>query len=185
MHTTQRISDQPNPPVFLVAMATAQGAAAEAAREGDVVGADGPQPAAPVASGGVARRAKKPRIDLDDTIAAARAAMQKAQKEVAEARRAARNERRKKQRLVKKAGTLSADDLERIAVLKRCGLGSRPVAPEATAASSAAGSEQPCAAAASAATAGSLHPADEPSMRNTASDHTPARSDEEVDADRS
>ena len=67
-------------------------------------------------------RAKRPRIDYDDSIAQARAAMVKAQKDVADARRVARNERRKKQRLVRKAAALSADDLERIAVLKRCGL---------------------------------------------------------------
>ena len=85
------------------------------------------------------RRAKRPRIDLDDSIAQAKAAMQKAQKEVAEARRLARNGRRKKQRLVKKAGNLSADDLERIAVLKRCGL-VQPTSPPTTAPSSAASS---------------------------------------------
>ena len=67
-------------------------------------------------------RPKRPRIDYDESIAQARAAMVKAQKSVAEARRVARNERRKKQRLVKKAASLSPDDLERIAVLKRCGL---------------------------------------------------------------
>ena len=67
-------------------------------------------------------RSKRPRIDLDDSIQQAREAMKAAQKEVAEARRLARNERRKKQRLLKKAVILSADDLERIAVLKRCGL---------------------------------------------------------------
>jgi hypothetical protein len=67
-------------------------------------------------------RTKRPRIDLDESIEQARAAMQAAQKRVAEARRVARNERRKKQRLLKKAVSLSPDDLERIAVLKRCGL---------------------------------------------------------------
>ena len=41
-------------------------------------------------------RAKRPRIDLDDSIAQARAAMTKAMKDVQEARRVARNERRKK-----------------------------------------------------------------------------------------
>ena len=41
---------------------------------------------------------------------------------VNEARRAARNERRRKSRLMKKAATLTPEDLERIAVLKRCGL---------------------------------------------------------------
>lgn len=41
---------------------------------------------------------------------------------MADARRNARNEKRKKQRLMKKASSLTAEDLERIAVLKRCGL---------------------------------------------------------------
>ena len=48
--------------------------------------------------------------------------MKAAQKSVAEARKIGRNERRKKQRLFTKAIGLSAEDLERIAVLKRCGL---------------------------------------------------------------
>ena len=87
--------------------------------------------AAPEAAAGISEekastpskgRAKRPRIDYDESIAQARAAMVKAQKSVAEARRVARNERRKKQRLVKKAASLSPEDLERIAVLKRCGL---------------------------------------------------------------
>ena len=86
-----------------------------------------PPAAAPGASGEEApaptkARAKRPRIDYDESIAQARAAMVRAQKDVADARRVARNERRKKQRLVKKAAALSPDDLERIAVLKRCGL---------------------------------------------------------------
>ena len=85
-------------------------------------------------------RAKRPRIDLDDSIAQARAAMTKAMKDVQEARRVARNERRKKQRLVKKAGILSAEDLERIAVLKRCGFGPLSSGTSTATASSAASS---------------------------------------------
>ena len=94
-------------------------------------GAGDQDSAAPAAAAGISGeeastptrgRAKRPRIDYDESIAQARAAMVKAQKSVAEARRVARNERRKKQRLVKKAASLSSDDLERIAVLKRCGL---------------------------------------------------------------
>ena len=38
------------------------------------------------------------------------------------ARTTSRNNRKAKQRLIKKAGKLSPEDLERIAVLKRCGL---------------------------------------------------------------
>ena len=70
-------------------------------------------------------RSARPRIDLDESIAQARQAMKTAQKEVAQARREARNERRKKQRLIKKAANLIPEDLERIAMLKRCGLAER------------------------------------------------------------
>ena len=89
---------------------------------------------------GAKARAKRPCIDLDDSIAQARAAMTKAMKDVQEARRVARNERRKKQRVVKKAGILSAEDLERIAVLKRCGFGPSSGGTSTAAASSAASS---------------------------------------------
>ena len=68
------------------------------------------------------RRAKKPSIDLDAAIQEAAMAMKAAQKRVQQAKTLAKNERRKKQRLVKKAANLQVEDLERIAVLKRCGL---------------------------------------------------------------
>ena len=86
--------------------------------------ADAAAPAAdaPAQHGQKKERTKRPRIDLDDSISKAKQAMKAAQKSVAEARKVGRNERRKKQRLLKKAIGLSADDLERIAVLKRCGL---------------------------------------------------------------
>jgi len=48
--------------------------------------------------------------------------MKNAKKLEAEAKKLMRNEKRKKQRLMKKASNLTPDDLERIAVLKRCGL---------------------------------------------------------------
>ena len=67
------------------------------------------------------KRARKPAIDLDSAIRDAAAAMKAAQKKVQEAKTQAKNERRKKQRLLKKAASLNAEDLERIAVLKRCG----------------------------------------------------------------
>ena len=67
------------------------------------------------------KRAKRPAIDLDAAIQDAAAAMKAAQKKVNEAKAQAKNERRKKQRLLKKAASLNAEDLERIAVLKRCG----------------------------------------------------------------
>lgn len=92
-----------------------------------------PSAEAPTRDGPGKKRPKRPRIDLDDSISKAKQAMKAAQKSVAEARKVGRNERRKKQRLLKKAIGLSADDLERIAVLKRCGLdtskckGSAPV----------------------------------------------------------
>ena len=70
----------------------------------------------------VRKRQRAPRIDIDATIAAAQQEMQAAARAMAAARRQARNEKRKKQRLVRKAAGLSSQDLERIAVLKRCGL---------------------------------------------------------------
>ena len=76
------------------------------------------QPGSPQAK---KKRAKRPAIDLDAAIRDAAAAMKAAQKKVQEAKTQAKNERRKKQRLLKKAATLNAEDLERIAVLKRCG----------------------------------------------------------------
>ena len=47
-----------------------------------------------------------------------------ARKQVQQARVQAKLEKRKKQRLVRKASSLNVEDLERIAVLKRCGLAS-------------------------------------------------------------
>ena len=78
-------------------------------------------PQTPMQSGRAPRK-RKPPIDIDEHIAAARKSMKDAQKRVTAARAQARNERRKKQRLMKKAAALTAEDLERIAVLKRCGL---------------------------------------------------------------
>ena len=115
----------------------ASGKSEETAQKDGVVAAAG----APLSGKADAKaRAKRPRIDLDDSIAQARAAMTKAMKDVQEARRVARNERRKKQRLVKKAGILSAEDLERIAVLKRCGFGPLSSGTSTAAGSSAASS---------------------------------------------
>ena len=67
------------------------------------------------------QRIKKPTIDLDDAILRARTALKEAQKKVAAAKAEARNEKRRKQRLLRKASSLSVADLERIQVLKRCG----------------------------------------------------------------
>jgi hypothetical protein len=61
-------------------------------------------------------------IDIDLNIKAAREAMKAAAKAVSVAKANQRNEMRRKQRLMKKAAGLSSGDLERIAVMKRCGL---------------------------------------------------------------
>jgi len=68
------------------------------------------------------KRARAPRIDIDAAILKHMDEIKRASKLVNDARRAARNERRRKSRLMKKAATLTPEDLERIAVLKRCGL---------------------------------------------------------------
>ena len=158
-------------------MAAAPEPAPEAERRSEVVSTDGPEAPEVGATGRPAKRARKPRIDLDGSIANARAAMLKAQKEVSEARRIGRNERRKKQRLVKKASGLSPDDLERIAVLKRCGLGGPGMAhepPTFAPASSSAGSAQPSSAGSLAA---SEHPDDVQAVRSPAAEVTPRGSD--------
>ena len=128
------------------------------------------------------KREKRPRIDLDDSIALAKAAMQKAMKEVSDARRVGRNERRKKQRLIKKAGILSAEDLERIAVLKRCGL-YQPSSGSSTAASSSAPSSDTSTAPASAASSPALAPAAPPPDADVelAADASVAGSADELD----
>jgi hypothetical protein len=69
-----------------------------------------------------ATRKRKAPIDIDDHIATARQRMKEAQKQVSLARALARNEKQKKQRLMKKAATLTSEDLERIAVWKRSGM---------------------------------------------------------------
>ena len=64
----------------------------------------------------------RPEIDLDANIREARATIQRAQAALSQARQQAKADRRKKARLIRKACHLSPADLERIAVLKRCGL---------------------------------------------------------------
>ena len=79
----------------------------------------------PVASPKRAGRPKKgsrPKIDIDDEIDEANRLAEVTKKMMQAAKAAQRNSRRVKQRLVRKAGKLSASDLERIATLKRCGL---------------------------------------------------------------
>jgi hypothetical protein len=101
--------------------------------DGDGSNADGTRAQAPIIHHAAASKAKampkaeskrkpRPRIDLDDAIAAAQSSYKQAAKCMAKARAEARNEKRKKARLFKKASQLSAGDLERIAILKRSGL---------------------------------------------------------------
>ena len=73
-------------------------------------------------SGRKRRRVDRPEIDLDTNIREARATIQRAQAAMTQARQQAKADRRKKARLIRKACHLSPADLERIAVLKRCGL---------------------------------------------------------------
>ena len=68
------------------------------------------------------KRVPKPKIDLDDEIRQANSLAEMSRKMLSAARASSRNNRKAKQRLVKKASKLSPADLERIAVLKRCGL---------------------------------------------------------------
>jgi hypothetical protein len=73
-------------------------------------------------------RVLRPDIDLDGSIRTARATIAAAHAAISKARTQARNDKRKKARLIKKASGLSSSDLERIAVLKRCGLWTAPTA---------------------------------------------------------
>ena len=67
------------------------------------------------------RRKDRPAIDLDTTIEQAHQAAKDAAKALTKARAEARAERKRRARLIRKAGQLSPADLERIAVLKRTG----------------------------------------------------------------
>jgi len=64
----------------------------------------------------------RPRIDIDDQIEEANRVALMMRKLATAAKSMQKNGKMVKQRLMKKAGKLSAADLERIAVLKRCGL---------------------------------------------------------------
>ena len=75
----------------------------------------------------VRKRRAKPALDLDEHIRTAQEAMKVARKQVHLARAQAKLEKRKKQRLVRKASSLNVEDLERIAVLKRCALLTGPL----------------------------------------------------------
>ncbi len=109
---------------FAMAAASTSAASAVATR---VIAAAGAAAAVeePLAGGDAAvrrKRARTPKIDIDALIAQHMANIKNAKKLESEAKKLVRNEKRKKQRLMKKASSLTPDDLERIAVLKRCGL---------------------------------------------------------------
>ena len=97
---------------------------AAAAREVGSAAAAEPGAAAVVDKKPVVKRIreKPPMIDIDKQIMAAAVQIKEATVAMQGAKRMARNEKRKKQRLTKKAANLSVEDLERLAVIKRCGL---------------------------------------------------------------
>ena len=70
----------------------------------------------------VQKRAKRPRIDIDAQIAEANRLAALLKKVQQSARAIKKSGQRTKKRLLAKAGRLSGDDLERVAVIKRCGL---------------------------------------------------------------
>ncbi len=119
------LKDSASPcPFFVAGCASTLGMAAEGSHVDPGIAAPAPSSGgpAPPPPAPKRKRAQLPRIDLDRTIEEAKAAMKAANKAMSDARALAKNERRKKARLLKKAATLSPGDLERIAVLKRCGL---------------------------------------------------------------
>jgi hypothetical protein len=70
----------------------------------------------------VQKRPKRPRIDIDEQIAEANRLAAMLKKVQQSARNIKKSGQRTKKRLLAKAGRLSGDDLERISVIKRCGL---------------------------------------------------------------
>ena len=86
--------------------------------------------------GGRPKASARPKIDIDDEISEANRLAEVTKRMLSAAKAAQRNSRRTKQRLVRKAGKLSAADLERIAVLKRCALLPQPPTAENEAAAS-------------------------------------------------
>ena len=113
-------------------MSTAAPGSAEVARAGNTSReAAAPSGTAPTGGRGRAagkaaakargRRRDRPAIDLDTSIQQAQQAAKDAAKALTKARAEARAERKRRARLIRKAGQLSPQDLERIAVLKRTG----------------------------------------------------------------
>jgi hypothetical protein len=70
----------------------------------------------------VQKRAKRPRIDIDEQIEEANRLAALLKKVQQSAKNIKKSGQRTKKRLLAKAGRLSGDDLERISVIKRCGL---------------------------------------------------------------
>ena len=99
----------------------------------------------------IRKRRRAPKIDIDVAIAKHMEEVKAAAKLVTEAKRLARNEKRRKTRLIKKASSLTATDLERIAVLKRCGLWNPAVAAPTAEQAEAAADEAPTSASSGAA----------------------------------
>jgi hypothetical protein len=78
--------------------------------------------AAPAGTPEKRKRPARPKIDIDARSTDLAKDILAAQKLLKETKTSQRNERRKKQRLIKKAAGLRSTDLERIAVIRRCGL---------------------------------------------------------------
>ena len=120
--------DTPSASPFSSLCAMPATAAAAAALEAALVPSPGTPVAGPVGQAAAAgtpqkrKRPERPKIDIDAKIGDLSRDIVAAQKLLKETKTLQRNERRKKQRLVKKASGLSSTDLERIAVIKRCGL---------------------------------------------------------------
>ena len=70
----------------------------------------------------VQKRPKRPRIDIDEQIEEANRLAALLKKVQQSAKNIKKSGQRTKKRLLAKAGRLSGEDLERIAVIKRCGL---------------------------------------------------------------
>ena len=85
-------------------------------------GGGAPSGAAPVAKPPRKRRKPTPRTDHDENADAAKAELVILRKKAAGKRALIRYEKRKKTRLQRKAANLSVADLQRIALLKECGL---------------------------------------------------------------
>ncbi len=104
------------------ASAKAAAAAAAASEMPEAAGAAAPMAKASPKKRGRTRNADRPRIDIDDEIEAANKLSAIMKKLSHAAKMAERSSVRSKARLVKKCGKLSAQDMERLAILKRCGL---------------------------------------------------------------